>query len=499
MIGKILQGRPGVIAVTGQPGSGKTTMLFSIVREAADMGIPISLVLEEEFAGIMDFPQEWTVHLAGNTADSWIKAFDSAFGTPHSGVVVEMDSIAARCGFESVNRVLEEAKNGRWIFSTLETPLVGIDITYYLHGLGLSAKEIADCLSGIVSMILAPKLCMECREQVVADIDDTRLIYPNAEDEGLVWKAVGCEECGQSGIRGKYPPVAVVQVDDQVKRIIEAYLRDGVVGQLPEDRHISMFASARKMAREGIIDIKTYKSVVLQNPLLRGHHLLEQEHLRANRIKNMFSRFVTQQVVESLTSYDDIEQIIKGDSRKVTCLFCDIRGFTLHAEGTAPVELFRLLNTHYGKIINIVFEHAGTIDKFIGDSVMVVFGAPLPQEDQELRAIRCAIDIQRKVAVENVKNKDSSPIRVGISINTGEVAAGCLGNDLRMDYTVLGDTVNTASHLEKMAEPGQILMGPETASAIADIVNIREIGTFKFKGKKYPLKVFEVLYDGVRS
>ena len=495
MIRKILQGRPGVIAVTGQPGTGKTTMLFSIAREAADLGMPISLVLPEEYMEFMDFPKEWEVHPGGDTADSWIAAFDTACRVENSGVVVEMDSIFTRFGVGIAKRILEEVKKGQWIFSTIDTPLIGIDIAYYLHGLGLSSQEIVGCLSGIVSLILAPKLCMECREQVAADMEDTRLLYPDAEEAGLVWRAVGCEKCEYRGNKGRCPPVAVVQVNDQVRSVIEAYLEHGWVGQLPADKYISMFASARKMAQKGIIGINTYKRVVLQNPLLRSHHFLERERFRANRIKKMFSRFVTQQVAESLIASEDIEQILKGDSRKVTCLFCDIRGFTPFAEVTAPVELFRLLNAHFGEIIDIVFEYNGTIDKFIGDSVMIVFGAPLPQEDQELRAVRCAIDIQRKVAEVNTKNKNATPIHVGISLNTGEVAAGCLGNDRRMDYTVLGDTINTASRLEEIAEPGQIVMGSETASAVAGVFNIREIRSFKLKGKKEPLKVFEVLYQ----
>jgi len=91
--------------------------------------------------------------------------------------------------------------------------------------------------------------------------------------------------------------------------------------------------------------------------------------------------------------------------------------------------------------------------------------------------------------------ESSTPIHVGLSLNTGEVAAGCLGNERRMDYTVLGDTINTASRLEEIAEPDQIVMGPETASAVAGVVNIRKIRSFKLRGKKEPMKVFEVLYQ----
>jgi adenylate cyclase len=140
-----------------------------------------------------------------------------------------------------------------------------------------------------------------------------------------------------------------------------------------------------------------------------------------------------------------------------------------------------------------VFHYEGTIDKFIGDSVMVVFGAPIEQTDQELRAVQCAIAIQQKVAEIN-RTEETVPIHIGIGINSGEVIAGCLGSDRRMDYTILGDVVNTAARLESQAQPDQILIGSETYAAVQDQVECRGIGSLKLKGKVESLEVFEVVY-----
>ena len=112
----------------------------------------------------------------------------------------------------------------------------------------------------------------------------------------------------------------------------------------------------------------------------------------------MFSRFVNRQVVERIMNRWDFAKIVEGERRKATCMFCDVRNFTSYAENASPDEIFVLLNNYFRDIIEIAFNYEGTIDKFIGDSIMLVFGAPTDQEDQELRAVLCAIEIQKKVA-----------------------------------------------------------------------------------------------------
>jgi len=252
---------------------------------------------------------------------------------------------------------------------------------------------------------------------------------------------------------------------------------------------------ARELLREGKIGIQSYKQTISQNPLLRSQHLLEQEKYRSTQIQDMFSRFVTRQVVERILHQSDFTKIIEGERRKATCMFCDIRNFTSYAENNSPDEIFARLNDYFRDIIEIVFDYEGTIDKFIGDSIMLVFGAPTEQEDQELRAVRCAIDIQKKVADINQGTVDKTPINIGIGINTGEVIAGCLGSDRRMDYTVLGDVVNIAARLESKASAGQILISHDTFQAVRDYISCQSIGNLSLKGKSQLLEAFEVLYS----
>jgi adenylate cyclase len=189
----------------------------------------------------------------------------------------------------------------------------------------------------------------------------------------------------------------------------------------------------------------------------------------------------------------DFERIIEGERRDVTCFFCDVRGFTSRAEQSSAVDLFSTLNNYFREIIDIVFQYQGTIDKFIGDSVMVVFGAPLAQANHALLAVKCAISIQQKVTELN--HQVDFPITMGIGINSGEVIAGCIGSDRRMDYTVLGDVVNIAARLESQAQPNQILIGPTTYEAIRSTISCREVGALQLKGKADPLEAFEVIYS----
>jgi adenylate cyclase len=212
-------------------------------------------------------------------------------------------------------------------------------------------------------------------------------------------------------------------------------------------------------------------------------------------LRKTFGRFLERDVVEQLIDYHDIAQFVHGTKCTVTCMFCDVCGFTALSEKLAPMKLFQLLNTYFANIINVVTQHNGTIDKFIGDSVMVVFGAPVPQPDHAVRAVRCAIDIQKKISSVNDCAGDNLQLHFGIGINTGEVVAGCLGNDSRMDYTVLGDVINTAARLEGRTGPGQILLGPGTSSLVKGACKCRRIDPLKLKGKSGFIETYEVFYS----
>jgi adenylate cyclase len=210
-------------------------------------------------------------------------------------------------------------------------------------------------------------------------------------------------------------------------------------------------------------------------------------------IKRAFSRYVAREVVDEILKAPET-LVLKGERREVTVLFCDIRGFTPMAERLPPEEVVTLLNEFYELMIDTTFKHEGTLDKFLGDAVMAIFGAPIQHEDHALRAIRTAVAMQTRVAElsrrRQAKGKD--PIAVGIGISAGEVVAGTVGTEERMEYTVIGDSVNLAARLEQNAKPGQILISHRTYRKVEDLVDARPLGTSKVKGKEEEVSVYEV-------
>ena len=187
--------------------------------------------------------------------------------------------------------------------------------------------------------------------------------------------------------------------------------------------------------------------------------------------------------------------MLSGERREVTVLFCDIRGFTTLAERLTPEQVVSLLNEFYTLMIETTFKHDGTLDKFIGNAVMAAFGAPIAHPDHALRAVRTALAMQSGIAELNerraVAGKD--PIRIGIGVNLGEVVAGTVGTEDRMEYTVIGDSVNLAARLESNAKPGRILISRHTYERVQDHVTAVSLGSLKVKGKEEEVDVYEVV------
>src|SRR5712692_1028292 len=211
-------------------------------------------------------------------------------------------------------------------------------------------------------------------------------------------------------------------------------------------------------------------------------------------IKQAFTRYVAREVVEEILK--DPEQIsLTGERREVSVLFSDIRGFTPLSERLSPEEVVALLNEFYTLMIDTIFQHEGTLDKFLGGAVMAVFGAPISHPDHSIRAIRTAVAMQ--AGIEELSKKrvqeGKDPIAIGIGVSAGEAVAGTVGAENRMGYTVLGDRVNLAARLETVAKPGQILISQWTYEKVDKLVKARSLGYFKVKGKEEEVEVYEVL------
>jgi len=211
-------------------------------------------------------------------------------------------------------------------------------------------------------------------------------------------------------------------------------------------------------------------------------------------IKRAFTRYVAREVVEEILK-DPENLVLSGERRQVTVLFCDVRGFTPMSERLAPEEVVLLLNDFYNLMIETTFKFDGTLDKFLGDAVMAVFGAPMAHPDHSARAIRTALAMQAGISGLNEKRArdGKEAISVGIGVSAGEAVAGTVGTEDRMEYTVIGDSVNLAARLESNAKPGQILISHRTYERVRDLVDARPLGRIRVKGKEEEVEVYEVL------
>ncbi|RKX71473.1 hypothetical protein DRP53_01465 [candidate division WOR-3 bacterium] len=209
-------------------------------------------------------------------------------------------------------------------------------------------------------------------------------------------------------------------------------------------------------------------------------------------IKDAFRRYVSHQVAEEI--FKDPERYLrslKGERRRVTVLFADIRGFTPLAERLEPESVVSLLNDYLTVMVGAVFDNLGTLDKFMGDAIMAVFGAPISYEDDVIRGVKTAIDIQRRI--EELNRNREIKIRVGIGINFGEAVVGNIGSKQRMDYTVVGDSVNLAQRLESIAKGGEIIISEPVYQEIKDHFSCQPLPPVQVKGKREPVKIFRVV------
>lgn len=215
-------------------------------------------------------------------------------------------------------------------------------------------------------------------------------------------------------------------------------------------------------------------------------------------LKGAFAKYVSSQVLANILE-DGRHLKINGERRKVTVLFSDIRNFTTLTETMAPEDVVGLLNDYFERMVEIVFSNHGTIDKFMGDGVMALFGAPQEDNHQEEHAIRAALAMRK--ALEELCQKweaaGRNRINIGIGINTGTAVVGNVGSQQHMEYTAIGDTVNLASRLESMTKEleAEILISEYTYVSVRNLFDLKPMGTVKVKGRIDALSLFEVLAE----
>jgi len=211
------------------------------------------------------------------------------------------------------------------------------------------------------------------------------------------------------------------------------------------------------------------------------------------KLRQWLSRYHSPAVVSRLITEGTMELELKVDEADVSVMFCDIVGFTPLSSRLSPAEVAALLNFFFSSMTDVIFRHQGTLDKFIGDAIMAVFGAPNRMVDHADAAVRCAIEIQQTLEGLNRKLREDRQLAIRIGINSGKVVAGDIGSEKRMEYTVLGNTVNIASRLESEAcRPGSIVIGEHTFELLKDKSQCRAVGERSVKGVDHPITVYEI-------
>ena len=224
------------------------------------------------------------------------------------------------------------------------------------------------------------------------------------------------------------------------------------------------------------------------------HYVTEEREKR--KIRDAFGLYLNPSLARLVSEKPEMLRL-GGDKRELTVLFSDIRGFTTISERLSPEALVELLNQYLGAMTDIVFDHDGTLDKYIGDAIMAVWGAPIPQEDHAARACRAAVDMVTRLRDLNRgwQERGWPPLFIGIGLNTGDMVAGNMGSERRLSYTVMGDNVNLGSRLEGLNKMygTHIICSDATLREARDVVVARELDLVRVKGKLQPVHIFQIL------
>jgi adenylate cyclase len=240
-------------------------------------------------------------------------------------------------------------------------------------------------------------------------------------------------------------------------------------------------------------------SVLSYGGIILDHYIDEQKERL--RVRATFSKYVSHDIVEEILKNRETMGL-EGRRKHITVLFSDVRGFTALSEQITPEQVVSLLSDYLGRVARIVFDHKGTVDKFIGDAVFAVYGAPVSHGDDAVRAIQTGIAMIELVdsLADRWKEIIGRPLKVGIGINTGDAVVGNIGSEVRYDYTCIGDTVNLGARLEALTKELGVpmLVSETTAAEVNGAIPLRPLRRVKVQGREAPLLVYcpEVLIKG---
>ncbi|RLB75266.1 MAG: adenylate/guanylate cyclase domain-containing protein [Deltaproteobacteria bacterium] len=275
----------------------------------------------------------------------------------------------------------------------------------------------------------------------------------------------------------------IITSNDLSKRVKVEY--DDEIGYLATwfNRMIEDLETAYNQIKE-----YAYKSVLAKNS--------------EERIRHIFQKYVPAEIIDEVLRTKG-EQLLVGKKQVATILFSDIRSFTTISEKLSAEELVKSLNTYFNIMVNVIIEHKGTIDKFIGDAIMAIFGAPVKHEDDPLEAVLTGLNMIKNLHSFNKKQiaLNRPPFKIGVGINTGEVVVGNIGSTQKLDYTCIGDAVNLASRLEGLTKMYgiPIIISQFTYEETKTQIDARELDSVRVKGKLKPVNIYQPLDKDINS
>lgn len=255
------------------------------------------------------------------------------------------------------------------------------------------------------------------------------------------------------------------------------------------------YMTARALDQKGIvIDLLSLPAIIFVVFMITVAVKYIRERIHKHKVVSAFKKYVAPQVVEEIAKKGEYKIALGGTKRRIAVLFVDVRGFTPLSEKLDPEQVVAILNEFLGTVTQAAFQYGGTIDKFIGDAAMVLFNAPFDCEDYIYKAVMTAREIAKNTGdvFARLSQQYGYSLGCGIGVNCGDAVVGNIGCDFRMDYTAIGDTVNTAARLESNAEAGQILISGSVYEALKDRISAVPVEGITLKGKKEKIEVYSL-------
>jgi adenylate cyclase len=259
---------------------------------------------------------------------------------------------------------------------------------------------------------------------------------------------------------------------------------DRLVGAMHMDSMLTTGAFTEK-------DLTLFQGIATQSAVAIENHRLAKNIEREAETRAQFQRLLSPNLVDQIVC-GALQLDQAGSNRDVTMLFADIRGFTSMSERHAPEEMVRTLNAYFEVMVDVLFRNGGTLDKYVGDEIIGLFGAPVERPDSPVLAVRCALEMLRALDEFNHMRAaaGAEPLYVGIGVNTGPVIAGAIGSSRTLQYTVIGDAVNIASRLCSVAGPTEVIISQSTYDLVRGEVAVEEREPVVVKGKAKPITIY---------